>query len=47
MEKKLAVRNSGVDAISRKDGAGNIQDRFKNFCTRFVRLNGILFTRTR
>ncbi|KAI9114609.1 hypothetical protein K1719_014307 [Acacia pycnantha] len=46
VETKLAVRSSGVEASPRKDGASNIQERYKIFCTRFVRLNGILFTRT-
>ena len=30
-----------------KEGVSGIQDRYKEFCIRFVRLNGILFTRTR
>ncbi|XP_019460913.1 PREDICTED: protein SMG7-like isoform X1 [Lupinus angustifolius] len=45
-EAKLATRGTGVEACPRKDGASNIQETLKSFCTRFVRLNGILFTRT-
>ncbi|CAL0317537.1 unnamed protein product [Lupinus luteus] len=45
-EAKLATRSTGVEACPRKDGASNIQESLKSFCTRFVRLNGILFTRT-
>ncbi|KAK7276664.1 hypothetical protein RIF29_17808 [Crotalaria pallida] len=46
VEAKLATRGPGVEARSRKVEAANIQETFKSFCTRFVRLNGILFTRT-
>ncbi|XP_028797617.1 protein SMG7 [Neltuma alba] len=46
VETKVAVRSSGVEASPGKDGASNMPERCKNFCTRFVRLNGILFTRT-
>ncbi|RZB42320.1 protein SMG7-like [Glycine soja] len=44
-EAKLATRGTGVDA-SPRTGASSIQETYKYFCTRFVRLNGILFTRT-
>ncbi|KAG5010972.1 hypothetical protein JHK87_019487 [Glycine soja] len=44
-EAKLATRGIGVDA-SPRTGASSIQETYKYFCTRFVRLNGILFTRT-
>ncbi|RDX75555.1 Protein SMG7, partial [Mucuna pruriens] len=44
-EAKLAKRGTDVDA-SPRTGASNIQETYKYFCTRFVRLNGILFTRT-
>ncbi|XP_014509094.1 protein SMG7 [Vigna radiata var. radiata] len=44
-EAKLATRGTGVDA-SPKIGASSIQETYIYFCTRFVRLNGILFTRT-
>ncbi|CAI8586706.1 unnamed protein product [Vicia faba] len=46
IEAKLVTRGNGVDAYPRKEGASNIQETYKSFCTRFVRLNGILFTRT-
>ncbi|XP_054797755.1 nonsense-mediated mRNA decay factor SMG7 [Prosopis cineraria] len=44
VEAKLAAKS--VEASPKKEGASNIEERYKNFCTRFVRLNGILFTRT-
>ncbi|KAI5433324.1 hypothetical protein KIW84_020560 [Lathyrus oleraceus] len=46
IEAKLVTRGNGVEAYPRKEGASNIQETYKSFCTRFVRLNGILFTRT-
>ncbi|XP_061362606.1 nonsense-mediated mRNA decay factor SMG7 [Gastrolobium bilobum] len=46
VEAKLATRGAGVDASPRTEGASSIQETYKYFCTRFVRLNGILFTRT-
>ncbi|XP_057431121.1 nonsense-mediated mRNA decay factor SMG7-like [Lotus japonicus] len=46
VEAKLATRGTGVDTSPRADGASSIQETYKFFCTRFVRLNGILFTRT-
>ncbi|ESW13493.1 hypothetical protein PHAVU_008G201200 [Phaseolus vulgaris] len=45
-EAKLVTRDTGVETCPRKEGASNIQDTYKSFCTRLVRLNGILFTRT-
>ncbi|KAI4305920.1 hypothetical protein L6164_029246 [Bauhinia variegata] len=39
------ARGAAVEAIPKK-GASNTQETYKSFCTRFVRLNGILFTRT-
>ncbi|OIW16288.1 hypothetical protein TanjilG_19004 [Lupinus angustifolius] len=49
VEAKFATGGTGVEACPRKEGASNmdIQETFKSFCTCFVRLNGILFTRTR
>ncbi|KAF7833326.1 protein SMG7 [Senna tora] len=44
VEAKLSAR--GMEPSSRKDRASNTQESYKAFCTRFVRLNGILFTRT-
>nr|KYP37878.1 Protein SMG7 [Cajanus cajan] len=44
-EAKLATRGTSVDA-SPKPGASSTKETYKYFCTRFVRLNGILFTRT-
>ncbi|KAJ1384099.1 Tetratricopeptide-like helical domain superfamily [Sesbania bispinosa] len=46
VEAKLATRGTGVDTSPRMEGASSIQETYKYFCTRFVRLNGILFTRT-
>ncbi|KAE9596306.1 putative telomerase activating protein Est1 [Lupinus albus] len=46
VEAKLATRGTGVEACPKKEGASNIQEAYKSFCTCFVRLNGILFTRT-
>ncbi|XP_061342799.1 nonsense-mediated mRNA decay factor SMG7-like [Gastrolobium bilobum] len=46
VEAKLVSRVNGVEACPRKEGASNIQETYKSFCTRFIRLNGILFTRT-
>ncbi|KAL2316875.1 hypothetical protein Fmac_030751 [Flemingia macrophylla] len=42
VESKLDTRDIGP----RNEVASNIQDTYKSFCTRLVRLNGILFTRT-
>ncbi|BAT80863.1 Protein SMG7 SMG7-like protein [Vigna angularis] len=45
-EAKLVARDTGVETCPRKEGASNIQETYKSFCTCLVRLNGILFTRT-
>ncbi|TKY57141.1 SMG7 protein [Spatholobus suberectus] len=45
-ETKLVTRDTGAETCPRKEGASNIQDTYKSFCTHLVRLNGILFTRT-
>ena len=46
IEAKLVTRGNGVEAYPGKEGASNLQETYKSFCTRFVRLIGILFTRT-
>ncbi|WJX31948.1 hypothetical protein P8452_20332 [Trifolium repens] len=46
VEAKLATKAASVDPSLRMEGASSIQETYKYFCTRFVRLNGILFTRT-
>ncbi|XP_045833530.1 protein SMG7-like [Trifolium pratense] len=46
VEAKLVTRGNGVEASPKNKGASNIQETYKSFCTRFIRLNGILFTRT-
>ncbi|AET00210.1 telomerase activating protein Est1 [Medicago truncatula] len=46
VEAKLVTRSNGVQACTKNEGASNVQETYKSFCTRFVRLNGILFTRT-
>ncbi|KAL0558871.1 hypothetical protein IC582_003453 [Cucumis melo] len=43
-EVKLATKDSSTEPP--KESAVSPQDLFKSFCIRFVRLNGILFTRT-
>ncbi|KAJ1432075.1 Tetratricopeptide-like helical domain superfamily [Sesbania bispinosa] len=40
VEAKLVTRGNG-EACPRKEGASNIKETYKSFCTRFVRLNGI------
>ncbi|XP_027939803.1 protein SMG7-like [Vigna unguiculata] len=45
-EAKLVTRDTGVETCSTKEGASNIRETYKSFCTCLVRLNGILFTRT-
>lgn len=42
VSKELNLENGAV-----KDKTSNIHEMLKSFRTRFVRLNGILFTRTR
>lgn len=44
-EVKPATKN--IDPSLVKERASSIQETYKVFCVRFVRLNGILFTRTR
>ncbi|KAK4275699.1 hypothetical protein QN277_018737 [Acacia crassicarpa] len=46
IETKLATRGTGVDTTPINEGVSSMQEKYKSFCTRFVRLNGILFTRT-
>ncbi|XP_044481678.1 protein SMG7 isoform X2 [Mangifera indica] len=45
-EAKLASRDTDIEASSVKEIVPSVQEMLKSFCTRFVRLNGILFTRT-
>ncbi|XP_044505522.1 protein SMG7-like [Mangifera indica] len=45
-EAKLASKDTDVEPISVKESVPSIQEKLKSFCTRFVRVNGILFTRT-
>ncbi|KAI3986300.1 hypothetical protein MKX01_028581 [Papaver californicum] len=42
----MQLEDSKVDSRSIKEIRCSITETFKNFCVRFVRLNGILFTRT-
>lgn len=44
---KLASKDTNSDGSQVKDGASTGLETYKSFCVRFVRLNGILFTRTR
>ncbi|XP_031284066.1 protein SMG7 isoform X1 [Pistacia vera] len=45
-EAKLASKETDMEASSVKESVPSVQEKLKSFCTRFVRLNGILFTRT-
>ncbi|KAK1587437.1 hypothetical protein Q3G72_012811 [Acer saccharum] len=45
-EVKLASKDTDSEASPLKESAPSVQEKLKSFCTRFVRLNGILFTRT-
>lgn len=45
-EAKLASKDNNLEGSQVKDGTSNVLDTYKSFCIRFVRLNGILFTRT-
>ncbi|KAI3941026.1 hypothetical protein MKW92_020022 [Papaver armeniacum] len=45
-ETVMQLEDSKVDPHSMKERRCSIAETFKNFCVRFVRLNGILFTRT-
>ena len=40
-------KDADVVAVPEKDEATSADEKLKAFCVRFVRLNGILFTRTR
>lgn len=40
-------KDADVVAVPEKDKATSADEMLKAFCIRFVRLNGILFTRTR
>uniref|UniRef100_A0A2P2LEU7 Uncharacterized protein MANES_02G139200 n=1 Tax=Rhizophora mucronata TaxID=61149 RepID=A0A2P2LEU7_RHIMU len=46
-ETTLVSKDKNLEAIVVKEGTSNAHGLYKSFCTRFVRLNGILFTRTR
>ncbi|XP_022732164.1 protein SMG7-like [Durio zibethinus] len=43
---KLASKDASKEPGPAKEKVSGFQDTFKSFCIRFVRLNGILFTRT-
>ncbi|WCJ28855.1 Nonsense-mediated mRNA decay factor SMG7 [Euphorbia peplus] len=45
-EAKSAIKDSNSEANVVNGKISNIHDMYKSFCIRFVRLNGILFTRT-
>ncbi|KAF2291955.1 hypothetical protein GH714_042297 [Hevea brasiliensis] len=45
-EAKPAVKDTNVEANVVNERSPNIREIYKSFCIRFVRLNGILFTRT-
>lgn len=47
VEAKLASKDAEMETSAVKESATSVQEKLKAFCTRFVRLNGILFTRTR
>ncbi|GMI81603.1 hypothetical protein like AT5G19400 [Hibiscus trionum] len=46
VEVKLASKDSNMKISPAKEIVSGVLDTFKSFCIRFVRLNGILFTRT-
>lgn len=46
-EPKLASKDTNTRGSVAKEKTPSIQETLKAFCTRFVRLNGIIFTRTR
>ncbi|KAE8657816.1 Protein SMG7 [Hibiscus syriacus] len=46
VEAKLASKDGNMEKSPAKEKVSDVQDTFKSFCIRFVRLNGILFTRT-
>lgn len=45
--KLIAKDTNDADVDLSKEEVSSVRDTFKTFCIRFVRLNGILFTRTR
>ncbi|KAK8649695.1 hypothetical protein V6N13_139361 [Hibiscus sabdariffa] len=46
VEAKLSSKDTKMETSSAREKVSGLQDTFKSFCIRFVRLNGILFTRT-
>ncbi|XVF69492.1 hypothetical protein PTKIN_Ptkin11bG0086600 [Pterospermum kingtungense] len=46
MEAKLTSKDVNMEFSPAKEKVSGVHDTFKSFCIRFVRLNGILFTRT-
>lgn len=46
-ETRTSIKDNKVEGSSAKKRASGVADLLKAFITRFVRLNGILFTRTR
>ncbi|XP_017606748.1 nonsense-mediated mRNA decay factor SMG7-like isoform X1 [Gossypium arboreum] len=46
LEAKLASKDANMEPNPSKEKVSGFRDIFKSFCIRFVRLNGILFTRT-
>ncbi|KAK9042975.1 hypothetical protein V6N11_071328 [Hibiscus sabdariffa] len=45
-EAKLESINANMESCTDKEKVSGVLDTYKLFCIRFVRLNGILFTRT-
>ncbi|EPS74174.1 hypothetical protein M569_00570, partial [Genlisea aurea] len=45
-EVKTPIKDNKVEAVAVKERTSNNRGTFKGFTTRFIRLNGILFTRT-
>ncbi|KAJ4724449.1 Protein SMG7 [Melia azedarach] len=43
---KVEAKLASKDIDMEKESVSSVQEKLKSFCTRFVRLNGILFTRT-
>ncbi|KAK8520600.1 hypothetical protein V6N12_004534 [Hibiscus sabdariffa] len=46
VEAKLSSKDANMEMSPDREKVSGVQDTFKSFCIRFVRLNGILFTRT-
>ncbi|OMO63023.1 hypothetical protein COLO4_32762 [Corchorus olitorius] len=46
VEAKLASKDANMESSPAKEKVSGVQETYKYFCIRFVRLNGILFTRT-